>query len=241
MSIRQSIFASIAAASDKAWDETRIAVLDDCLDRLGVARDDLKDAATGFQTPGEFCADTLMAHEGGLSMDRTDRGNWFKGQLIGSKFGVTAAALASYRGTKTITAPQMAALTKDEAVQVALSDYYERPKIDDLEWNAVTASILDMGYNAGPKTAIKLMQRMIGVNGDGVIGQFTDRAFSEYLQDHGVEKTAQDYCAKRIDYYERIIARRPQNSKYRRGWQARARSFLPGTSWWRKFGKGQPT
>lgn len=38
MTIRKPIFERVAAASGKPWDEMRIAVLDDCLDRLGVPR-----------------------------------------------------------------------------------------------------------------------------------------------------------------------------------------------------------
>ena len=36
--MRKEIFSSVAAASGKPWDDMRIAVLDDCLDRLGVPR-----------------------------------------------------------------------------------------------------------------------------------------------------------------------------------------------------------
>lgn len=235
--MRKAIFASVAAASGKPWDEMRIAVLDDCLDRLDVPKEAQQQAIAAGQSPAEFCANVLMAHEGGLSMDKNDRGNWFKGALVGSKYGVTAEALAAYRKNWSITADDMKNLTKTEAVAVAMSDYYGKPKIDQLEWNQVTASIFDMGYNAGPATAIKLVQSMIGVNGDGKIGPFTDRAYSEYLQDHGIEYAAREYCDHRIQYYERIIVKRPSNAKYRRGWQARARSFLPGTSWWREFGR----
>jgi len=235
--IRKTIFDEVAALSGKPWDATRIAQLDDCLDRLGVPREGAS-VSRGVQSPADYVSTTLMAHEGKLSMDRTDRGNWFKGALVGSKYGITGAALAKYRGVKSITAAQMAALTKAEAVQIALADYYHGPKIDDLEWNAVTCSVLDMGYNAGPGTAVKLLQRMIGVNADGRVGPFTDKAFSEYIADHGVARAADSYCNARLGYYDAIIKARPANAKYRNGWKARAQSFTSSSPWWKKFHKG---
>lgn len=189
----------------------------------------------GMMTPKQFAAGTLMGHEGGLSIDRDDRGNWYKGKLVGSKYGVTGATLAAYRKTANISAEDMAELTRDEAVEICLSLYFRKPRFDDLEWNPVTVSIVDMGYNAGPATATIIMQKMIGVGADGRIGHRTLAAFEEYVEDHGVEQAAHDYCDGRIAYYERIIAKRPRNSKYRKGWQNRAKSFLPATKFWRDF------
>lgn len=219
------------------WDATKIAAMDRAIDAaLGMVA---APAISGtVQSPEDYVSTTLMAHEGKLSVDTKDRGNWFNGQLVGSKYGITGAALAKYRGVKSITAQQMAALTKAEAIQIALADYYHGPKIDELEWNAVTCSVLDMGYNAGPGTAIKLLQRMIGVNNDGGIGPFTDRAYSEYIEDHGVVKAAEAYCDARLSYYDAIIRARPANAKYRNGWKARAQSFTSSSPWWKQFHGG---
>lgn len=187
-----------------------------------------------MKTARQFIQHTIMAHEGGLSLDRDDTGNWYKGRLIGSKFGVTGAALAQYRGHE-ISAQDMAALTEDEAVSIAFSAYYDRPQIDLLVWNPVTASILDMGYNAGPGMTAKLVQRMIGVADDGKIGNYTATAYRQFVDDHGIENAAREWTAQRVGYYDQIIRIRPTNKKYRKGWRARADSFLPNSSWWNWF------
>ena len=187
-------------------------------------------------TPEQFIEDYIRTHEGGMSVDPVDTGNWFKGKLVGSKFGVTGATLARFRGVQNITQQQMRELTLNEAVQVGVQLFYENPGFDLLPWNQVSASVLDMGWGAGPRQAIKLLQRMIGTGADGRIGQFTVAAFVDYLAQHGLEKSARDYGAVRNRFYDLIIARRPANRRYRNGWRNRTASFLPGTRFWRQWG-----
>lgn len=181
----------------------------------------------------EFIEGYIRTHEGGLSLDKTDTGNWFNGKLVGSKYGVTGAALATFRGVRTITADDMKKLTLNEAVSIALRNYYYAPHIDRLAWNQVSAAVLDMGYNAGPKNAIKLLQRQVGAVVDGSIGNETTTKFDAYIEAHGLDKAAKDYAIQRCGYYDSIIASRPANEKYRRGWYNRANSFCPSTNWWK--------
>ena len=181
----------------------------------------------------EFIRGYIRSHEGGLSLDKNDSGNWYKGKLVGSKYGVTGAALATFRGVRDITADDMQKLTLDEAIRIALQNYYRKPKIDRLAWNQVSAAVLDMGYNAGPSAAIKLLQRMIGAGADGDIGPETIGKFDAYVQAHGVDKAAKDYAIRRCNYYDSIIMSKSSNEKYRRGWYNRANSFCPSTSWWK--------
>lgn len=183
-------------------------------------------------TPAAFIKGYIQAHEGTLSLDPVDRGNWHRGTLIGSKFGVTGDVLALHRKLAGVTAAQMAALTLDEAIQIGVDLFFDAPGLDKLPWNRVTASVLDMGWGAGPGQAIQLLQRMIAVAEDGRTGLFTVRAFADYVHDHGEETAARFYGQARNAYYDRIIAARPSNARYRDGWRHRTASFLPGTSWW---------
>ena len=183
-------------------------------------------------TPAAFIQGYIRAHEGGLSLDPVDRGNWHRGQLVGSNFGVTGDVLALHRKVAGVTAAQMAALTLAEAVTIGVDLFYDAPRLDLLPWNRLTASVLDMGWGAGPKQAIKLLQRTIAVADDGQLGLYTARAFAEFLRDHGEEAAARFYGQARNAFYDQIIAARPGNAKYRNGWRNRTASFLPGTAWW---------
>jgi lysozyme family protein len=184
----------------------------------------------------QFIQFFIQTYEGGLSMDPKDAGNTYRGVLIGSKYGVTGAALADYRNTVTISKADIANLTLAEAVQVGLELYYDRPDFDLLPWDPVIASVMDMGFNAGPGQSIRLFQRMCAVGDDGKIGRFTIEGYEDYVLDKGLEQTAKNWCAVRYAYYDLIIKRKPTNAKYRNGWRNRAAGFLPGTPWWAKWG-----
>lgn len=179
-----------------------------------------------------FIRHFIETYEGGLSMDPKDSGNTYRGVLTGSKYGVTAAALASHRGTPNITPADIASLTEDEAIRIGLDLYYDRPDFDLMPWNPVTASIMDMGWGAGPGQAIKLMQRMIIAGDDGKIGPRTVQAYEEFILEWGLEVSAQKWCDVRYAFYDKIIAVKPSNAKYRQGWRNRSAGFLPGTPFW---------
>ena len=174
-------------------------------------------------------------HEGGLSTDTADTGNWYKGVCVGSKYGVTAAVLCKHRKIADVTPAEMAALGLDEAVDIGQQLFYDQPGFALLPWNQVSASVLDMGWGAGPKQAVKLLQRMVGAADDGEVGTYTARAFADYLVNHGLEETARTWAGVRTAFYDHIIAIRPSNAKYRNGWRNRTVSFLPGTGWWKKW------
>lgn len=186
-------------------------------------------------TPADFVGHFIDTWEGKLSLDPADQGNYYLGNLIGSNFGVTGAALAEYRGTKVITARDIATLTRSEAIKVGLKLVYDKSNFDDLPWDPVVASALDAGWGSGPGQAIKLLQRMIAVGDDGSIGRFTVAAYQDYVKAHGLEAAAKVWCQARYDFYDLIIKVRPTNAKYRNGWRNRAASFLPGTPFWKAW------
>jgi lysozyme family protein len=185
--------------------------------------------------PIDFIRGYIRDHEGGLSLDPDDHGNWHRGQLVGSNFGVTGDVLATYRHVKAVTARDIATLTLDGAVQIGFDMFYDEPDFDMLGWDPVIASAVDAGWGSGPGQSIKLVQRIIGANDDGAIGPFTAKLYRSYVANHGVNALAVTFCNARIDLYGKIIKAHPLDEKYRHGWSNRAASFLPGTAWWKAF------
>ena len=186
----------------------------------------------------DFIGGFIGAHEGGLSLDPADNGNWTGGHrgigaLVGSKFGVTAGALAAHRGVAalSITAADIANLTEAEAVQIGVDLYYKVPGFDKLPWNRVTASIIDKGWGSGPRQAIKLMQRIVGVPADGVLGPQSDKAYTDWIAANGEEAAARKWADVRIAFDTSL-----NQPRFINGWNNRTRSFLPGTPWWGAWG-----
>lgn len=190
----------------------------------------------------KFIAGYIRDHEGGLSMDPADNGNWTggargAGKLVGSKFGTTAGALSAYRNVpvSSITRADIANLTLDEAVAVGMKLFYRDPGIDKLAVNRVTLSIIDMAWGAGAGRAIKLMQQMIGAVADGNIGPATIRAYAAWIVKRTEPLAAQDWADMRNAFYQRIASNEGPDDpdrRYLKGWTNRSNSFLPGTPWW---------
>lgn len=197
-----------------------------------------------MMTPHEFAKDFITRWEGKLSLDPVDNGNWTGGKqgvgtLVGSNYGVTPAALASFRKVpvSAITKPVMAALSLDEAADIALANYYRAPRLDLLPWNRVSASVFDMGWGTGPKQAIKLLQRMVGTADDGIMGPATAGATKAMIDRYGEAFVSALWWMQRNAFYDQIIKTRPTNAKYERGWKNRSHYFVPGDAegWWSRF------
>ena len=203
-----------------------------------------------MMTPRTFMAGAIKAHEGGLSLRPEDNGNWFDpvrykkglpqkrglGKLVGSKYGVTAYALAAFTRDDNIEAWEMKAMTFDTAVDIAEHIYVKAPRLNLLPQNRVTLSLIDMGWGTGPVQAIKLWQRMIGANDDGKIGTESINKTKAFFEKHGEEQAARLWGAVRDKFYTQIATNEGPNDPDRiflKGWKNRTASFLPGTTWWK--------
>lgn len=177
----------------------------------------------------------LQGWEGEYSDHPKDRGNWWKGKLIGSTWGVTPAAYAKTTG-KDPTVEQMKALPLEFAALLAHKTYFDTPGWNKLPWGPVVEALFDFGYNAGPKNSIMHMQALTGVAEDGSIGPITVKAFIEWVDDSGVKDALLQVLESRIGYYERVVARRPSNEIFIKGWINRASYYTTeSTVWWNKW------
>ncbi len=188
-------------------------------------------------TPLECIQDSIQHWEGGLSLETADRGNYVNGVLVGSKYGVTAPALASHRKVpvSSITKDVMAALTMQEAAQIGVDSFYHTCGIDSLAWNRVTASVMDFSWGSGPGRAARFLQKMVGVTQDGQIGPATDAAFNTFCAQYGEDGAAREWGAVRDGWYDTIVANDATQGRFLNGWKNRANSFLPGTPWWGRW------
>lgn len=216
-------------------------------DAMSVPEDPVEDNPPPTTVPGpgqpkgiaDFIAGFIDAHEGDLSMDPMDNGNWTGGRrnvgnLVGSKFGVTPGAVAMYRGVpvSSITRADIANLTRQEAIAIGVKNYYEQPGFAALPLNRVTLSIVDKGWGSGPRQAIKLLQRMIGASADGKIspGGETVQKYTAWLAGRSEEDAARQWAQVRIAFDSSL-----GQPRFIRGWNNRTNSFLPGTPWWKAW------
>ncbi len=177
-------------------------------------------------------ADAIVAREGGFVNDPADPGG-------ATKFGVTLATLRRLKrdltGDGRVDAADVRALTRRQAREIFIRDYYYRPRINDLP-DDIQASVFDMYVNAGAN-AVKILQRLLREMGhrvavDGLIGPQTIRA-AQLAQQEAGGLFADAYAIARRNYYYALADRRRSLRKFARrrdggkgGWIRRAEEFM---------------
>lgn len=139
------------------------------------------------------------------SYDPDDRGG-------ATKFGITQTTLAAARGQK-VSEDDVRNLTRKEAADILVRDFMDKPGFDKVP-DHVRAQIFDMSVNHGPKNAIKITQKALGLKETGK----ADAEFKAALADAdpGVIKAA------RIAFYQSIVRNNPSQEKFLKGWLKRA-------------------
>lgn len=104
--------------------------------------------------------DLLIGHEGGYSNHPDDPG-------AETMWGITArvARQAGYHGA-------MRSLPQVTAKTIARNQYWNAVRAEELPLG-IRFDVFDTGYNSGTVTAIKILQRAVGVTDDGVFGPRT--------------------------------------------------------------------
>lgn len=136
----------------------------------------------------------VIAHEGGFTNDQRDPGNHLPDGREGcTMWGCTQANWEAHVGHK-VTQEDMKALKKDDVKPLYKKNYWDAVNGDDLP-SGVDYAAFDFAINAGPGASKKLIQRALGVTGDGAFGPGTMAAIKaangkELLQKFSDAKTA---------------------------------------------------
>ncbi len=90
-----------------------------------------------------------------------------------TKYGITAATLGAWRrlGRKA-TAEEVRRLTPAEAARILDSQYARPLRYRDLP-AGLDYALFDYAVNSGPAQAVKTLQRLLGVEADGIVGART--------------------------------------------------------------------
>lgn len=184
-----------------------------------------------MQTVREL-AEEIVAREGGFVNDPDDPGG-------ATNFGVTIHTMRrlglDLTGDGVIDVQDVRALTRAQAVEIFITHYWARPRINALP-QPLQPSVFDMYVNAGAN-AVRILQRLLDDMGheiavDGVIGPQTIRA-AHLATEAAPEHIADAYGIARRDYYYALGDRRPASRKFARrrdggkgGWIRRAEEFI---------------
>ncbi|MCM2432109.1 glycoside hydrolase family 108 protein [Agrobacterium rosae] len=167
--------------------------------------------------------DLMFGHEGGYVNVKSDRGG-------PTKYGITHKTLAAARGVASVTATQVKAMTREEAVEIYRRSYWAQAG-GDLLPSGLDYAAFDFGVNSGPQTALKKLQAALQAkkvytgNIDGHIGEQTIGAISAYPG--GVKELIIDYCEERMRYLRSLTNAKTGFPVNGRGWTIRVTGVDP--------------
>jgi lysozyme family protein len=136
----------------------------------------------------------VLKQEGGISDLASDPGGL-------TKFGI------SKRNHPDL---DIANLTKEQAIEIYRRDYWHKLSCDQLP-NGLDLLVFDAAANEGPAHAAQMLQSVLRINEDGVIGPLTIELARK------VPGVVAEYLGHRMYHY----AFSPQASTFGRGWFSR--------------------
>lgn len=144
----------------------------------------------------DLALEFVLAQEGGLSDDPHDHGGL-------TKYGISQRAYPDL---------DIRSLTREDAAALYRRDYWDRCRCDELP-PTLRLVVFDAAVNQGVPSAIRLLQRALGVAADGVIGPITLAA----AHDANHDALLTELVARRINDY----GLQPQFVRYGLGWSRR--------------------
>lgn len=147
----------------------------------------------------------VLKHEGGFSDHPADPGG-------ATNYGITLKTYQQYRRNPHLTAEDLKNITPEEVYDIYKLGYWDKVRAYDLP-SGVDFLVFDMAVNAGPARAVKILQTVLGVDVDGIIGNKTIKAAEE----DSPEDIIRDYTSARAEYYESL----PHFPTFGKGWLRR--------------------
>ena len=152
----------------------------------------------------ETCLEMILHHEGGYVNHPKDPGGE-------TNLGVTKRVYEDWGGDK-----DMRDLTVEDVAPIYKKNYWDRMKCDQIP-NGLDLCCFDFGVNAGTGRSAKYLQTMIGTVADGGIGPNTLAKLDEYIEEHGLEASIENFQNARQEYYESLST----FETFGRGWTRR--------------------
>jgi lysozyme family protein len=150
------------------------------------------------------CLLFVLKHEGGWSDDPRDPGG-------ATMKGVTIGVFNEYLGRKA-TKEELRNISDAQIADIYRTRYWDKARCDDLP-PGVDLSVFDLAVNAGPSRAVKILQRCVGAESDGVLGPKTLAAVGKSNTKNLIVRFAED----RRDFYRSLKA----FQTFGRGWLRR--------------------
>ncbi len=158
------------------------------------------------------CLEVVLKHEGGLSNRKADRGGL-------TNYGITQKTYSAWLKATGLPDRPVTEIRISE-VGAVYQQYWIAAHCDYLP-EPLDLVVFDSAVNHGAKRAVKLLQRVLGVDEDGVCGKITLKALHEDVVNYGIEEVCDKYLDARANFYEQIILADASQAVFAKGWMNR--------------------
>ena len=156
----------------------------------------------------------ILRWEGGFSDNPYDAGG-------ATMRGVTLATFRQFYGAN-MTVADLKAITDKQWRHIFKKGYWDKVRADEFVNQSIAELFVDWVWMSGATTPVKTLQRLVGAQQDGLLGPKTLAMVNAYepARLYGALKAA------RYAFYDEIVAKRPANRVFLKGWHNRLESYV---------------
>lgn len=160
----------------------------------------------------------VLRHEGGLVNDKIDPGGI-------TNYGVSIRFLRStgnldydFDGDGDIDCDDIKCMTVADAMRVYKECWWDKYGYYRIESDLIATKLFDTAINMGQQQAVKLIQRCLNIQDDGIMGAETIHAINN-IDSTNLIASMRSACA---NFYLSLIVKNPKLIRFKGGWLARA-------------------
>ena len=150
-----------------------------------------------------------LQFEGGWSNNPNDPGG-------ATMKGITQRTYNQYLG-RPASQDELRNISDADVAAIYHKLYWDECLGDELA-DGLDFALFDAAVNAGPREASRLLQRVVGVPADGVLGPKSLDAINDYVAEQGLPKLIDAYTDARQSFYRLL----PTYVNFGEGWRKRA-------------------
>lgn len=174
----------------------------------------------------EPAVDILLKHEGGYSNLAADAGG-ATNYGVSLRFLKAEGLLGDFDGDGDVDIEDIINMTKEDAMNVYKTCWWDKYKYGTINDQTIATKVFDLSVNMGASRAHKLLQQALNkafglrLTVDGVLGPASFRVLNG-IEDDDEQLLLTAYCDEAWGFYQAIIAAKPSQKVFARGWKNRA-------------------
>ena len=166
----------------------------------------------------EECLKYILKQEGGYVNNPFDRGG-------ATNYGITQRVYNNYLTKCQLPLRSVAEIDMHEVSTIYQQEYWDKCHCSNIPI-PLDLLVMDSAVQHGVNRASRWLQRCVGANQDGSIGDKTIYALHTYVVDKKLQEVINKYLSLRTSFYTQIIKNDPTQQRFEKGWKNRMDHLL---------------